>query len=96
MYCGLVKKIVKLGRSKDVDIILNKGGVSRTQWTAVYKHNNWWLFDGNLEVSVDDENNPIQNESTNGIWVQIDGTIELQNGKIIKTGRTVIDLKIEE
>ena len=96
MYCGLVKKIVKLGRSKDVDIILNKGGVSRTQWTAVYKNNNWWLFDGNMEISVDDENNPIQNVSTNGIWVQIDGTIELQNGKILKTGQTVIDLKIEE
>ena len=96
MYCGLVKKIVKLGRNKDVDIILNKGGVSRTQWTAVYKNNNWWLFDGNMEISVDDENNPIQNVSTNGIWVQIDGTIELQNGKILKTGQTVIDLKIEE
>lgn len=95
MYCGLVKKMVKLGRNKDVDIILNEGGVSRTQWTALYKKNNWWLFDGHVELSLEDEN-PIQKVSTNGIWVQIDGRMELQNGKILKTGQTVIDLKIEE
>lgn len=83
------KKIVKLGRGNQVDILINEQDISRIQWTAKYDGINWWLFDGNVEKNGE------QKCSMNGIWIQIIDKMELYNDLVLKTGMTVIEVKLK-
>ena len=50
---------------------------------------NWWLFDGNIEKNGE------QKCSMNGIWIQIIDKMELYNDLVLKTGMTVIEVKLK-
>jgi pSer/pThr/pTyr-binding forkhead associated (FHA) protein len=59
-FCSRDKKLIRIGRSKKAEIIVNDNSVSRIQCTLVFEDDQWILYDG--------VNNNSKKSSTNGIW----------------------------
>ena len=88
------KKIIKVGRREDCDIIISEeAGISRVQVTFVYndKTNEFFVYDGN----VNNENGSGNKQSTNGVWLLVN-KMEIFNQMIIKTGMTKILFELKE
>ena len=88
------KKIIKVGRREDCDIIISEeAGISRVQVTFVYndKTNEFYVYDGN----VNNENGSGNKQSTNGVWLLVN-KMEIFNQMIIKTGMTKILFELKE
>ncbi len=54
------KNLIRIGRSKKNEVVVNDISVSRIQCTLVFERNEWILYDGVYKNS--------KNSSTNGIW----------------------------
>lgn len=80
---GIAKEIVKIGRSKDCDIILKSLAYSRIQTCFYYKEeeNIWYIRDG-----FDDK------PSMNGTWLFINFPFELSNSLKLKVGMDLLEL----
>jgi len=83
-YNPLNQSAVKIGRSKDLDIVYKDDSISRFQCSFLFDNNTWYVQDG-----VDDK------KSTNGIWLLASKGIEIQNDMIIKTGNSTFKTSIE-
>jgi hypothetical protein len=87
------KKIIKVGRSDECDIIISEqAGVSRVQMSFVYndKTNEFYVYDGN----VINESGNGNKQSTNGVWLLIN-KMEIFDEMIIKTGMTRIVFELK-
>ena len=87
------KKIIKVGRSDECDIIINdQAGISRVQMSFVYndKTNEFYVYDGN----VINESGNGNKQSTNGVWLLIN-KMEIFDEMIIKTGMTRIFFELK-
>ena len=87
------KKIIKVGRSDECDIIISEqAGVSRVQMSFVYndKTNEFYVYDGN----VINESGNGNKQSTNGVWLLIN-KMEIFDEMIIKTGMTRIFFELK-
>ena len=87
------KKIIKVGRSDECDIIINdQAGISRVQMSFVYndKTNEFYVYDGN----VINESGNGNKQSTNGVWLLIN-KMEIFDEMIIKTGMTRIVFELK-
>ena len=87
------KKIIKVGRSDECDIIINEqAGISRVQMSFVYndKTNEFYVYDGN----VINESGNGNKQSTNGVWLLIN-KMEIFDEMIIKTGMTRIFFELK-
>ena len=87
------KKIIKVGRSDECDIIINEqAGISRVQMSFVYndKTNEFYVYDGN----VINESGNGNKQSTNGVWLLIN-KMEIFDEMIIKTGMTRIVFELK-
>lgn len=90
LFSPLKEKHITFGRSKTANIIINQSEVSRIQCTLMFENNNWVLYNGFIDV----EN--VHQLSTNGIFSQIKTKIEVEDGQVFKTGKTLIYLKLIE
>ena len=87
------KKIIKVGRSDECDIIINEqAGISRVQMSFVYndKTNEFYVYDGNVINEFGNGNK----QSTNGVWLLIN-KMEIFDEMIIKTGMTRIVFELK-
>ena len=87
------KKIIKVGRSDECDIIINEqAGISRVQMSFVYndKTNEFYVYDGNVINEFGNGNK----QSTNGVWLLIN-KMEIFDEMIIKTGMTRIFFELK-
>ena len=90
LFSPIKEKQITFGRSKTANIIIDQSEVSRIQCTLTFEDNNWVLYNG----YVDFENT--HQLSTNGIFSQIKNKIEVEDGQVLKTGKTLIYLKLIE
>ena len=81
-------KPILFGRSKSAHVIINQSAVSRIQFSLIYENNNWVLYNGYFD------NNNTHQLSTNGIFIQIKTKIEIEDGQVYKTGKTLIYTKL--
>ena len=82
-------KYFKIGRGIDCEISIQNNGVSRVQLTFIYENNAWTIYDGSVEENFK------QIPSTNGTWIQVNDTIKLKHGLVLKTGQVIMDVKIQ-
>lgn len=90
LFSPLKDKQITFGRSKIANVIINQSEVSRIQCTLIFENNNWVLYNGYIDIDN------IHQISTNGIFLQIKTKIEVEDGQIFKTGKTLIFLKLIE
>ena len=83
-------KEIKFGRSKIANVIINHKEVSRIQFTLSYENDKWVLYNGYI-----DENKK-HLLSTNGIFVQVKKRVEIEEGIVFKTGKTIMHMKLIE
>ena len=83
-------KEIKFGRSKIANVIINHKEVSRIQFTLNYENDKWVLYNGYI-----DENKK-HLLSTNGIFVQVKKRVEIEEGIVFKTGKTIMHMKLIE
>ena len=81
-------KQIKFGRSKIANIIINHKDISRIQFTLSYENEKWVLYNG----YVDENNKHLL--STNGIFVQVKKRVEIEEGNVFKTGKTIMNMKL--
>ena len=81
----------KIGRNTDCDIMIDNKEVSRVQLTFIYQDNIWNIYEG-LFDNILNKHVP----STNGTWIQIEDSIKLTDGLILKTGQIIMEIKIED
>ena len=79
----------KIGRGLDCEISIPSNEVSRVQLTFIYENNAWTIYDGSIEENLK------QIPSTNGTWIQVNDTIKLTHGLVLKTGQVIMDVKIQ-
>ena len=82
---GVAKEVVKIGRSKDCDIILKSLAYSRIQTTLYYKENEntWYIIDGYDEK-----------RSMNGTWLFINFPLEIYDYMKLRVGKNLLTLDI--
>jgi pSer/pThr/pTyr-binding forkhead associated (FHA) protein len=80
------KKIVRIGRSKQAEVVYKDDSVSRIQCTIVYEKGSWNLYDGYLDNG--------NKGSTNGLWLLASTKIEITNEMVLKTGNTGMIIKL--
>ena len=81
----------KMGRSVDCDVMIDNKEVSRVQLTFIYQDNIWNIYEG-LFDNILNKHIP----STNGTWIQIEDSIRLIDGLILKTGQIIMEIKTED
>lgn len=79
----------KIGRGLDCEISIPSSEVSRVQLTFIYDNNVWTIYDGSIEENMK------QIPSTNGTWIQVNESIKLTHGLVLKTGQVIMDVKIQ-
>jgi len=77
------KTYVKLGRSKNCDVIFNEPNASRCQCTFIYENGDWFVYDGKPGVP-----------STNGVWLLANKYVCIKNGLIFKSGLTTFVARV--
>lgn len=82
---GIAKEIVKIGRSKDCDIILKSLAYSRIQTSIYYKEEEkiWYISDGYDGKS-----------SMNGTWLFINFPLEICDDMKLRVGKNLLALSI--
>lgn len=82
---GLAKESVKIGRSKDCDIILKSLAYSRIQNYIYYKEdeNIWYIHDGFYDK-----------KSMNGTWLFINFPFEISSNTKLRIGKNLLDLSV--
>ena len=81
-----LKKIIKIGRYKDCDIILKSVAFSRIQCTIFFNDENkfWYIQDGDRETGK---------VSMNGTWLFIDFPFEISCNLQLRIGKNLLELK---
>ena len=82
---GIAKELVKIGRSKENDIILKNLAYSRIQTSLYYKEeeNVWYIQDGFEEK-----------RSMNGTWLYINFPFEISYDTKLRVGNNLLELNI--
>ena len=82
---GIAKENVKIGRSKDCDIILKSLAYSRIQNYLYYKEdeNIWYIYDGYNGK-----------KSMNGTWLFINFPFEISSNTKLRVGKNLLDLRV--
>ena len=82
---GIAKELVKIGRSKENDIILKNLAYSRIQTSLIYKEeeNVWYIQDGFEEK-----------RSMNGTWLYINFPFEISYDTKLRVGNNLLELNI--
>lgn len=91
------KKIIRIGRSKQAEVIYKDDSVSRIQCTIVFEKGEWNIYDGYLDNG--------NKGSTNGLWyyyhydfyrLLASNKLEMSDDMILKTGNTTLQIKLYE
>lgn len=82
-------KSFKMGRGFDCEISVKCSEVSRVQLTFVYENSVWVVYDGSIDL------NHKQIPATNGTWIQVNDSIKLTCGLLLKTGQVIMDVKVQ-
>ena len=82
---GIAKEIVKIGRSKDCDIVLKNLAYSRIQTCLYYKEdeNIWYICDGFKGIN-----------STNGTWLFIDFPLEITSNLKLRIRNNLLEISL--
>ena len=82
---GIAKENVKIGRSKDCDIILKSLAYSRIQNYLYYKEdeNIWYIYDGYNGK-----------KSMNGTWLFINFPFEISSNTKLRVGKNLLELRV--
>ena len=84
---GIAKENVKIGRSKDCDIILKSLAYSRIQNYLYYKEdeNIWYIYDGYNGK-----------KSMNGTWLFINFPFEISSNTKLRVGKNLLELRVTQ
>jgi pSer/pThr/pTyr-binding forkhead associated (FHA) protein len=77
-------KVVRIGRSKQSEVVYKDESVSRFQLSFVYENGKWYICDGMKDKA-----------STNGLWMLASKKVAFHDGMIFKSGNTTFRLSLE-
>jgi len=77
-------KVVKIGRSKQSEVMYKDESVSRFQLSFVFENNNKWYICDGMKEKV----------STNGLWMLASKKVAFHDGMIFKSGNTTFKVAL--
>jgi len=76
-------KVVRIGRSKQSEVVYRDESVSRFQLSFVFENNKWYICDGMKEKA-----------STNGLWMLASKKVAFHDGMVFKSGNTTFKVAL--